>query len=535
MKKTVFAIVLLMVFATGFCAWADNNDDVVRQKMNDAVLKVYTEHLEKNPGDVNTRFARANQYYYNGNPQAALDDVSNVLQVATAKDKDLRFDALLLRAQIYDYFGKLDDELTDLKEALDMNPGSLPVVYMLANLSIKMNDLDAAERNYKVVLAGDPRNYEAMYGLANVELKRNNYGEAAKYVDKAVELYPTVGKVYVNRADVLKRMGEYEAATNNYLYALTCNDMGTALDDLFALSNEHYDDVMKALENAINKAPDAAAFYRIRSTIAISHLHYGQALRDLKTATNHGIIDSDAAFYDRALCEFHLTQYPEALQSVNAAIAKNAADPAYHVLKARILNAKDASGKDAARQALAQAIAVDATNTQARLEEARLLIEERKNEQAVKLLTQALESNPNDAETLLLRAWVNKYRLNKADEAKADFEKIVANPAKGINSLRGFALHELGRADEARAWAADIINDNPLPGGNAYYYAAALLSDMDDNEQAYKYFESCLANGFGSLYLTNIDEAPYVNLKLLRRADNFKSLVNNNQVNFTER
>ena len=105
---------------------------------------------------------------------------------------------------------------------------------------------------------------------------------------------------------------------------------------------------------------------------------------------------------------------------------------------------------------------------------------------------------------------------------------------EGLTSLRGFALHELGRADEARAWAKEIINANAAPGGEAYYYAAALLSDMDDNDQAYKYLESGLAYGFGSAFELKVNEDPYVNLKLVRRHPDFGKLVDQYGSNFVE-
>ena len=99
-------------------------------------------------------------------------------------------------------------------------------------------------------------------------------------------------------------------------------------------------------------------------------------------------------------------------------------------------------------------------------------------------------------------------------------------------SLRGFALHELGRTDEARQWAEKIIADNTITGGQAYYYASALLSDMGDNDQAYKYLEAALANGYGSAFEVSVSEEPYVNLKLVRRHPQFAALVSQYGDNF---
>ena len=76
---------------------------------------------------------------------------------------------------------------------------------------------------------------------------------------------------------------------------------------------------------------------------------------------------------------------------------------------------------------------------------------------------------------------------------------------------------------------------NSLPGGEAYAVAAALLSDIGDNDQALKYLESALANGYGSLYEVTMSEEPYVNLKLVRRHPDFNITIERYTENFIEK
>ena len=82
---------------------------------------------------------------------------------------------------------------------------------------------------------------------------------------------------------------------------------------------------------------------------------------------------------------------------------------------------------------------------------------------------------------------------------------------------------------------ASIIDKGVMPGGECYYYASALLSDMGDEAQAIDYLRSALANGYGSLFEVKVNEDPYVNLKLVRRAADFNSVVEQNQQAFQER
>ena len=124
--------------------------------------------------------------------------------------------------------------------------------------------------------------------------------------------------------------------------------------------------------------------------------------------------------------------------------------------------------------------------------------------------------------------------MRDAESALADFGMMLNN-GSDMASLKGFALHELGREEEARKWAQDNIMSNSLPGGEAYAVAAALLSDIGDNDQALKYLESALANGYGSLYEVTMSEEPYVNLKLVRRHPDFNITIERYTENFIEK
>ena len=529
--KYMISAVVAIAMSLCFSAGAQSNDDVSRQ-IKDAVMKVYNEEIDKNPNDYNLIFARANQHYYNGDYLRALDDANSVLRIAPAKEKELRYDTYILRAKIYDARNEVDNEVADLQEATRLNPSSLSCVDLMGKAAYKMNDLDAAEKNFQIILRDNQMNYDALYWLAKVEAKRGNNEKAAEYVDRAVQLFPAESQVYVNRADVLNLMGQYEPAAQDLISALSVgNDDNGALNSLVSMSDEHYDDVIKSLDYSIGKAPRVGMFYYIRAAIAMKHLHYSQALTSFKGIISNNLYETADIYYNTAKCQFELMQFNEALASVNKAIMLDANKAEYNLLKSRIYSAQGANYYTEATAALNQALMLSPDNADAQLAKARLLIAQRKNDEAVTVLNNAIMTNPDVAECLLLRGWVYKYRLRKADIAKNDFEKMLVN-GNDMHSLRGFALHELGRADEARQWAKDVIANGILPGGETYYYAAALLSDMDDNNAAYGYMESCLANGFGSLYEVTANEDPYVNLKLVRRHPDFNTLIDRYKSNF---
>lgn len=529
--KTLLTILLLALLGTmNAQAAQDDEDAALRLKIHNAVMGVYNKYLEKDPNDYNTLFQRASQLYNMGYLVDAKADIDRAIELTPAKDKDLRCDELVLRALINDDAGDLQAELEDLKQAIELNPQSMPTVGLLARLSYKLGDLDAAKKNYEILLRKNARNYQAMYGLALVEAKRGNNADAIAQVDRAVELYPATTEVYLNRADILEKTGNYENAVNNYLLAMTTSDdNGQAIQELFNMSDYHYDDVMKALRNAADKAPGTGLFQRIRSSIAIKHAHYGQALKDLESLIDNNLMSHAAVQADAARCALEVCEYDKAAQHAAKAIEQDNADPDYYITLSRALQGKgDLKG---AAEALAGAEKIGEPGMHLLLAQARLLIAQKKDAEAVKIVNKAIELDGGNAEALMLRGWLNKYRLNQAAAANVDFETVLLGKTT-MRGLRGFALHELGRDDEARMWATDIINDNPLPGGEAYFVAAALMSDMDDNAQGMRYMESALANGYGSRYEALVNEAPYVNLKLLRRHPDYETLVSRYASNF---
>jgi tetratricopeptide (TPR) repeat protein len=535
-KYMMLALVLAAGFAT---AMAQNDDAAVRQRINEAVLKVYDEQLAKEPNDYSTLLARANQYYYFGRVDDAMTDVNSALALIPTKEKEMRYDALMLRARLFDQQGAFEGEIADLTEAANLVPSSLACTDMLAKVCLKVGRLDEAEANFKAIQRAEPLNYDAMYGMAQVALKRNDFEAATNHVDKAVGLFAAEPQVYINRADILERMNQFEPAALDLVSAFSIGDKsGVALQRLVTMADAHYDQVMSALGTTIDKAPRGGLFYYIRASIAMDHFHYGQALKDLKSIIDNNLYDYHSVFYKAARCQYELMQYVEALNNVNRAIAMNeSGDADYLLLKAQCERRMgNGDNFDTAMNTLSGVAAIDGKHLGTLLEQARIHIAKRESRPAMIYLNAAIDyTDQPSAEALLLRGWLNKYRNNDAVTATADFERVAQLNDDTAHGLRGFALHELGRADEAKQWAQKIVENTSMAGGEAYYYAAALYSDMGEDKLAIEAFKKCLANGFGSLFEVRANEDPYVNLKLVRRLADFETLMSQSQINFQER
>ena len=202
MKKFFWAAMFALCVIT-MSAQTTDDDERVRQRIQTAVMNVYDNALAENPDDYNTRFARANQLFLNGDYVKAIADADIVVSQVPKKENELKFDTYLLKARAQAALEQYEDEVETLQAAAAINPKSMALIDLMGKACFNLGDMDAAEQNFKTILRESPMNYDAHYWLARVEVARNNFGKAYEYCDKAVNLFTANPQVYLNRSDIL--------------------------------------------------------------------------------------------------------------------------------------------------------------------------------------------------------------------------------------------------------------------------------------------------------------------------------------------
>lgn len=530
-KKTITSLILsLFIAAMAIPAMAQSSDAVLRDKITNAVMKVYDDQLAKEPNDYNTLFARAHQHYYNGDYTAALADVNQALLITPKTDKELRFDEYILRARISDARQDYAGELADLHLAQELEPKSLACTDLIAKANLKAGNLAAAEKAFKTILRAESMNYDAMYGMAQVELARGNAKGAIEQVDKAVELFRAEPQVYINRADIYTRQNNIDAAVDDLLTGMSVGNGGNAVQRLFDLSDTNYDGVMNALATMADKSTDSGMYRYLRANIAMDHQYYGQALRDLNFIKRNGLYNSSVVDYYIAKCNLELARFDEAVTSADRAIAADSTQGEYYLVKALAeFNAGEGGNVAAAMESLNRCSAILPQFVPMLLAKASLLTYQGKDKDALGYLNAAVANEPANAEALLSRGLL----LKKMDNLKAavkDFNTMTLLSDEAYD-LKGMALSELGRDNDALKWLNGITKGN-VPGGENYYYAAVFMTLRGDNYKAIEYLQKALDNGYGSLYKINYDQLSMLGLKALRSEPGFDLLVEKAQRNF---
>ena len=524
-------ILTMIVAACTMTAVAQDSDRVFRDKVTDAVMKVYDDHLAQNPNDYNVLYARAHQHFYNGEYNAAIADVNQALLLTPKTDGELRFDEYILRARISDAKQDYASELADLRMAQELQPKSLPCTDLIAKANLKAGNLDAAEKAFKTILRAESMNYDAMYGMALVEQTRGNSNAAIEQATKAVELFHAEPQVYINRADIYTRQNNIDAAVQDLLQGMTVGDGGSAAQRLFELSDTYYDMVMNSLATRADQSPNEDGLLRyLRANIAMEHQHYSQALRDLNYIKRTGLFGGAGVNYNIANCCLELARYDEALQSIDQAIGADPSQPEYYLVKALAeYNVGEGGHHEAAMAALNRCSAIAPQFVPMLLCKAAILSSQGKDRDALGYLNAAVANEPDNAQALLSRGLLLK-KLDNLRAAVNDFNTL-ARLSDNVYDLKGFGLSELGRDNDALTWLGRITSRN-VPGGENYYYAAIFMALRGDNYRAMEFLQQAIDNGYGSLYKLQYDELSPINLKSLRSVPGFDLMLEKAQRNF---
>ncbi len=472
---------LLYAASVAFCA--QPAAAIIDNPVTQAVIAVYDKQLRENPTDYMTWFRRANEYYRHSEYVKALDDVNNALAYAPSGDTDLRFQAYMLRAGIYNQTEKHDLALADLNSAIALDGSSYAAIYQRANTNFELGNYDGARTDYIRLQRFNSRSSEALLGLARCAVKENNLSAANDYLAQAVDFDPNNSEIYVRRASVRKMMGDHNGAVDDLIVAISLNSKDSkAIESLVEYGNTNYAATIAGLTNAIQLAPGNGLYRYLRASIAEAHYNYISAIEDFEKIIEDRLYNYHGLYASLARCLYGLSRYEEALAQIDAALGVESNVAEYYVIRSRILRALNRP-QDAI-DAAARALAVDREYLPGLVEMALNYADQGNYKEANNLLGEATMVDPANPEVLLLRANILGTKLNQPVAAAQFYQQLIDIEdldADNVRSLRGFALLNLNRPEEADAWMESILAQ-PDNDGLANYYGACYytLRDMPD-------------------------------------------------------
>lgn len=545
MKKFLAAAVV----AASISSMAAQGQQSIDNPMTQAMLDVYAKELEANPKDADIYFRRANEYYKFNQYLRALADVDKTLEYAPAGNRDLKFQAYMLRADIYQMLDKHREALADFSEALKLDPTSFMALYQKANEEYALGDYSAAKSDYTRLRSTNPRSVEALTGLARVAVKENDLGRASEYMDGAVEMMSADSDIYIRRASVRRMQGNNTGAVEDLLMAISIDNNTRAFQELIDMANVDYPAVISAISTSISYAPQQGMLYYIRGFIAQAHDHYASALADYRKLIDQNMYEYAGLYNSMAQCQLALCRYPQAIDNIDHAISMDGGkNGEFYATKARILyvQGKNSEAMDALKQASLRGYS--STN----VDELQALVDYAAGdfEKANDIYAAMIVDHPEVMRNYIYRAWVLADGLKQPANAQTLYNRVVSmtadsdngekasSPLSAVQSYRGFALLFSGDRQGALEWAKGLYSDYRDTDGYlnfviACLYAQASVADpsisssekYDLTAQAIKSLERALQLGYGNLYEITKADTGRVSLAPLRNDSHFNALI----------
>lgn len=499
----------------------------ITSPITQAMMKVYDQTIAENPRDYDTLLKRANEYYNHDDYIKALDDVNAALRYIPVDDKALRFQAIMLRANIRSMTRRYTDAVTDLNSALALEPDNYTALYLRANANFELGNYAAAKTDYTQLSRMNTRSQEALFGLSRIAVKENNLGMADDYANRAVEMTPQVSDVYMRRAAIRSMAGNIQGAVDDYILAISTDDRNNpkALSELFALSKTNYPMVMAGLTGAISKAPKVGMFYYIRAMIAQGHNNFSAAIADYDKIINENLYSYPGLNAALAECYYALGNYETALVNADYAVGATTDNAAYYVLKSKILRAqKDAEG---ALAAAVKALDKNPDSPEALKAKALAEFDLKQYQDASVSLSEALLNDATDPSLLMLRAWILKDYRDQSKMADQLYERVTEldYDFDNVHSLKGFALLDLDRETEADHWMSTLLDKVEDYDGSINYYGACYYAQKGAKDLALKCMAASLEKGYANYHNWTENNDARINVAPIRSDKRFKDLL----------
>jgi tetratricopeptide (TPR) repeat protein len=232
-----------------------------------------------------TKMARAKALLERGRKDAAAGKTESALrQLNDSLSVDSQaVEALLLRSQLHERGGRLQDSLKDADAAVKLDPSS-ETYARRADIAQKTGHMEAALRDLSLSLGMAPK-AELLRWRAQTFLGMRHYDLAIKDVSAALELTPEDPALYDLRANVSLMLGRQNEAQRDIERALTLlpNDVNLHLrrGQLLCLQGR-FEEARASVSPIERRFPAWASF--IRGYVLCVEKRYAQATREFERA-----------------------------------------------------------------------------------------------------------------------------------------------------------------------------------------------------------------------------------------------------------
>lgn len=529
-KRLLFIIALVLLAIVPACAQRSSTTEhsfhkaVVAYYEDDdqnKALELVNKILDDNPDHLDARYLRSNIYWNNDKYDAALRDVTYAIKNYKGEPDVYKSTLYGLRGAIYSDMERHADAAKDYQMAAKLarkdNPERVQsYAFDYAQALYNNDDLEGAEKVLFQMLKDDPGDCAAMIGLARNYMDEARYDEAMKYIEQAESYDASYSQIYRFKMQVLDKMGKTDESVDAALkYFETDDDPPISVIAEFA--GKHYTYAVAKAKAEMNRQNASSAWVVLLTKLYENHNEFAKAIELYnKVESEYGA--NETLFYFRTRCYREMGEYAKAIDDISRAIEMYPEEEPLFSFRAEIY--RSAGMYDKAIADYTACIEKDPSYGKYYYKRGRCYASCGDVERALEDYNTGIDLEKNFP-PLYLRRGIEYTKQGNTELAKADYEMVLKIDTVAVyGSNRHYALHALGRDEEAIEWSDRVIENEP-DEYEAIYDKACLCALIGCKDMAIESLRAAFEKGYRKFTHLENDE----DLDSIRDLPEFKTLV----------
>ena len=534
MKSIVKRIAVLLTACTmalpGFSQSREDNRPYNLQKAyevlqndhdEDQALKLLSDQIKSTPDNVECWLLMCRIYRNQKEYGRAMSSVNEAIRVNKPKKSGFVNSTLYWwKSSVYDDMDNNEQEIEWLNKALDAarkdNKENVQnISFDLGQAYYEAKKYDESDAVYRQMVKEDETDQAAMTGLARNMIQREDYAGAVRMLDASQKYGDDYSETYRFRSEAYDKMGETDKAIDDALLWFEKDE--DAYDSaIIKLMMKHRTYAIAKAKTSMKSSDSKDAWRVLLIGLYEEAGEYENAIKEYD-ALEEDYGKDEFIYAHRADCYNELGLTDMALSEIEKAIELEA-DYSNICSKGGIL--RTAGRYAEAIEVFDQAIEVDPLYAFAYYAKGWCHELSGDDDKAMECYDLGIDLDKEYAYIYLMRGQIHLKRGDKI-KAEEDFNTVLQlDTVVTDGSCRQYALHFLGRDDEADEWMQKLIDDEPYDMGH-YYDKACLYSRMGRIDEAVKALETALEMGYCAFpHIENDDD-----MDAIRGRDDFRALI----------
>lgn len=506
MKKFIFIVIMVVCGLTGtMSAQTNKGSDYNYQKAEEVMrekgdVKKAMEYLRKqldiDPEHMDSYLMMMGLYRNEKEYGSALQVANKALKINPKKSNVS--DGLLYwwRSVIYEEMGDNTKAAADMEKAVkvtkkgrDRSWRDIMIAY--AQMKYDSTDYAGADAVYKILLKDDETDQLAMVGMARNCLGRKDAAGTVDILEKCKAYDSEYSEIYRYLMQAYKEMREENKAVDAAVKYLEYAE--DSIDEVWDILNNNYPYAVAKLKEMSRQSSGYGSAWNYFLAKLHEEAHkYEQAVKAYSILIEEYGYDAELMM-DRSNCYSSLGHSEWAIQDMNEVISKEKENLYFY--DARACHYRYAGMYEDAIEDFSKVIELYPTSGYGYYNRGWCYELSGNDEEAMKNYNEGLEIDKTYPYLFLMRGELRLKQGNQ-DGAEEDFEMVVKlDTSVTDGSCRHYALHFLGKDDEAKEWMDKLIAEDPDDSGN-YYDKACLYSRMGQLDEAVDALRTAFEKGY---------------------------------------